>query len=281
MGVGSSHPAPSFPLRKEIPAQGGSLLVSVCLVWMVLATCFCWPTYPSCPGRSYMLFDGMMALAGAAVVDHARSTRRQTKGSGPGLVPLRTRPRSWGEGGVRGLPPLPCKVSVGSSPRARGAPGVYSGLSGLWGGGGFSLSNSLCWRLFARRTSAILDQATRLLVDAISSEGLTCMAHDGLVSDTWQLPIGESPVFVRDLAAVQHVQLLQLSQHDAAVPLDVADGVVGHVELHHLRHTPAAVGMGALDEGDQGHRRKKKGLRVGGGGHRSPFSRPPPPSELT
>ena len=40
MGVGSSLPAPSFPLRREI-------LVSVCLVWVVLATCFCWPTYPS------------------------------------------------------------------------------------------------------------------------------------------------------------------------------------------------------------------------------------------
>ena len=29
MGVGSSLPAPSFPLRREILAQGGSLLVSV------------------------------------------------------------------------------------------------------------------------------------------------------------------------------------------------------------------------------------------------------------
>ena len=87
-----------------------------------------------------MLFDGMMALAGAAVVDYARSARRQSKGLGLGLVPLRTRPRSWGEGGVRVLPPLPCKVSVGSLPRAYGAPGVYSGLSfavlGEQGGGG-------------------------------------------------------------------------------------------------------------------------------------------------
>ena len=71
----------------------------------------------------------MMALAGAAVVDHACSARRQSKGLGLGLVPLRTCPRSCGEGGVRGLPPLPCKVSVGSSPRVRGAPGVFSGLS--------------------------------------------------------------------------------------------------------------------------------------------------------
>ena len=38
MGVGSSLPDPSFPLRREILAQGGSLLVSVCLVWVVLAT---------------------------------------------------------------------------------------------------------------------------------------------------------------------------------------------------------------------------------------------------
>ena len=70
-----------------------------------------------------------MALAGAAVVDHACSAHRQSKGSGPGLVPLCMHPRSWGEGGVRSLPSLPCKVSVGSSPRARGAPGVFSGLS--------------------------------------------------------------------------------------------------------------------------------------------------------
>ena len=45
--MGSSLPAPSFPLRRGILAQGGSLLVSVCLVWVGLATCFCWPTYPS------------------------------------------------------------------------------------------------------------------------------------------------------------------------------------------------------------------------------------------
>ena len=51
-----------------------------------------------------MLFDGMLALAGADVVDHPCSARRQTKGSGPGLVPLCTYPHSWGEGGVRGLP---------------------------------------------------------------------------------------------------------------------------------------------------------------------------------
>ena len=71
----------------------------------------------------------LWALAGAVVVDHARSARCQSKGSGPGLVPLYTRPRSWGEGGVRSLPHRPCQVSVDTSPRARGALGVFSGLS--------------------------------------------------------------------------------------------------------------------------------------------------------
>ena len=71
----------------------------------------------------------MLALASAAVVDHARSARRQSKGTGPGLVPLRTHPRNWGDGGVHGLPPLPDKVSVGSSLKARSAPGIFSGLS--------------------------------------------------------------------------------------------------------------------------------------------------------
>ena len=39
--LGSSNPVPSFPLRWKILAQGGSLLVSVYLVLLVLATCFC------------------------------------------------------------------------------------------------------------------------------------------------------------------------------------------------------------------------------------------------
>ena len=129
MGEGSWHLAPSFPLRREILAQGGSLLVSVCLVWWFWPFASAGPHSPVCPGRSCMLFDGMKALAGVAVVDHARSARRQSKGSGLWLVPLCMRPRSWGEGGVRAPPPLPCKVSIGSSPRARGAPGVFSGLS--------------------------------------------------------------------------------------------------------------------------------------------------------
>ena len=89
-----------------------------------------------------MLFAGMMALAGAAVVDHARSARCPSKGSGPGLVPLRTRPRSWGEGGVHGLPPSPIKSLLAHHLIIRGAPGVFSGLSfavlgcPLSGGGG-------------------------------------------------------------------------------------------------------------------------------------------------
>ena len=44
--MGSSHPVPSFLLRRKILAPGGSLLVSVCLVLVVLATCFCCPTCP-------------------------------------------------------------------------------------------------------------------------------------------------------------------------------------------------------------------------------------------
>ena len=103
MGVGSSHPVPSFPLRRKMLAQGGSLLVLVCLVLVVLALAFAGPHI--CPGRSCMLFGGMLALASAAVVNHARSARHQSKGSGLGLVPLRTCPHSWGEGGVYGLPP--------------------------------------------------------------------------------------------------------------------------------------------------------------------------------
>ena len=63
MGVSSSLPAPSFRLRRGILAQRGSLLVSVFLVWVILAT---GPHTPVYPGRSCMLFAVMMALAGAA-----------------------------------------------------------------------------------------------------------------------------------------------------------------------------------------------------------------------
>ena len=83
---------PSSPLRRKVLAQGGSLLVSVYLALVVLATCSAGP-YPS----SFMMFAGLMPLVGAAVADHARSVHRQTKGSRPVLVPLRTHPRSWGE----------------------------------------------------------------------------------------------------------------------------------------------------------------------------------------
>ena len=43
----SSRPVPSFPLRRKILDQGGSLLVSVYLALVGLAECFCWITYPS------------------------------------------------------------------------------------------------------------------------------------------------------------------------------------------------------------------------------------------
>ena len=67
-----------------------------------------------------MLFAGMMALADAAVVDHARSVCRQSKGSGPGLVPLSMRPRSRGGGGgwhqAMELVCLPLAAPIGLSP---------------------------------------------------------------------------------------------------------------------------------------------------------------------
>ena len=69
MGVGSSHPVPSFPLRRKILAQGGSLLVSACLMLVVLATCICWPTYPSLSkGPTYQsLSEGGGGVLGGAI----------------------------------------------------------------------------------------------------------------------------------------------------------------------------------------------------------------------
>ena len=63
-------------------AQGGSLLVPVYLVFVVLATCFYWLIYPVHPASSFIL----IALAGAAVVDQTLSAERQTTTSGLGLV---------------------------------------------------------------------------------------------------------------------------------------------------------------------------------------------------
>ena len=104
VGVVSSLPAPSFPLRrrelKEAPC--GCRCASCGWFWPLASA---GPHIPVCPGCSCMLFAGMMALAGTAVVDHASSARHQSKGLGPRLVPLRTRPCSWGEGGVRAPPP--------------------------------------------------------------------------------------------------------------------------------------------------------------------------------
>ena len=94
VGVGLSHPDPSFPLRRKILAQGGSLLCRCTWCGWFWPLASAGPHIPVCPGRSCMLFASLMALAGAAVVHHARSARRQTKGSGPGLVPLGRRLRT-------------------------------------------------------------------------------------------------------------------------------------------------------------------------------------------
>ena len=136
MGSGSRFvtPCPLLPLEEEdlgsrgflvgvgvLGAGGfGHLLLLAHIIQSVVGWASC------------MLFAGMLALAGVAVVDHACSARRQSKGSGPGLVPLRTRPRSWGEGGVRGLPPppTPVKFLLPHHPGPAGALGVLSGLSG-------------------------------------------------------------------------------------------------------------------------------------------------------
>ena len=115
---GSLCPVPSFPLRREILAQGGSLSVLVCLVLVGFGhlLLLAHVSHPVCPGRSFMLFAGMIAPAGAAVVDHALCTRRS-----PLYASLQL-----GRGGSP-RPPLPYQISVGTSPRARGAPDVYSG----------------------------------------------------------------------------------------------------------------------------------------------------------
>ena len=124
--------------------------------WLKGAPCWCrcawcgwfWPLasagphIPVCLGRSCMLFAGMMALAGVVVVDHARSARRQSMGLEPGLVPLRTRPRSWGEGEVRPhRPPSPGKCLLSHHPGPGVPRATYLGCpllswAELGGGGG-------------------------------------------------------------------------------------------------------------------------------------------------
>ena len=64
-----------------------------------------------------MMYIGLVALAGTAVVNHARIARRQTKGSRPGRMPPCTRTRSWGEGGVRGLSTSTPKFLLAHHPR--------------------------------------------------------------------------------------------------------------------------------------------------------------------
>ena len=78
-----------------------------------------------------MLSAGLMFLVGAALVDHAHSARRQSKGSGPGLVPLFFLVRGPAVGAREesaASPPFPCHVSVGTSLRVCGAPCVLFGL---------------------------------------------------------------------------------------------------------------------------------------------------------
>ena len=122
-------PCPLLPLEEGCGSRG--LLVGVGVLGVGGSAGL---HIPVCPGRSFMLFAGMKALAGAAVVDHAHSTRRQTKGSGPGLVPLRTHPRRWGKGGVLPPrpPPIPSQLSVGHVLwAALGCPGLPSAGFGV------------------------------------------------------------------------------------------------------------------------------------------------------
>ena len=95
-------PVPSFPLRRGILAQGGSLLVSMYLVLVVLATCFRWPTYPS---LSWAQFHAVCRLDGLTWGGSGIPCmyRFGTEASSPLYAASR-----WGEGGVRGLhlPPL-------------------------------------------------------------------------------------------------------------------------------------------------------------------------------
>ena len=81
-----------------------------------------------------MMFASLIALAGVAVVDHTRRTRRQTNGSGLGLVPLRMHPCSWSKGGVKFLLAHHPRLAV---PQASylGCPLLVSVLLWRWRGG--------------------------------------------------------------------------------------------------------------------------------------------------
>ena len=74
---GSSRPVPSFPVRWNVPAQGGSLLVSgVRGVGGFGHLLLLAHISQSALGVVSCLFAGLMALAGAAGVDHAPTAAR-------------------------------------------------------------------------------------------------------------------------------------------------------------------------------------------------------------
>ena len=71
-GRGVAAPYPLLPLEEEDPGSRG-LLVGVGVLGVVFwPPASAGPHIPVYPGRSFMLFAGLMALAGAAVVDHAQ-----------------------------------------------------------------------------------------------------------------------------------------------------------------------------------------------------------------
>ena len=113
-------PCPLLPVE----VSRGLLVGVVYLVLVILATASTGPHIPDCLARSFMMYAGLMALACVAVVDHARSAHHQTTGSGPGLGPLCTRPRSWGEGGVNGFLPSPLEFLLAHHP-SRGGGGDH------------------------------------------------------------------------------------------------------------------------------------------------------------
>ena len=113
MGVGLSLPVPSFPLRREILAQGGSLLVSVCLVWVVLATCL-----PGGGGGTPLLLRCTVRLG-------LGSRQRRC----PTACVTLPRRRDW-------VPPFGCLVS--QPPRLLTVPKPHEGAGG-WGGGGWAM----------------------------------------------------------------------------------------------------------------------------------------------
>ena len=64
MGRGSSRPV---PLRRKILLKGAPCWCRCTWCWWLWPLASAGPHIPVCPGRSFMLFDGLMALAGAVV----------------------------------------------------------------------------------------------------------------------------------------------------------------------------------------------------------------------